>query len=203
MKIALSEYLRHIGELIASKKKFWEKIYDNKETHWLKKEVSLLTKSVVKKYGPFKNVLEIGSAGGIDTFYLAKHTKKITGIDIVEDAVEIANFKLKEQNKNIRKKIKFQVGDAEKLEFPDSKFDLVYSLSVLHTTDISKSLKEIDRVLTDNGHAVLYVLTEGKFNKNRFLDTCRKYFIIENKDEVFFKDKDEKHKALIVFLRKK
>lgn len=202
MKIAIADFLRN--KLIASKKEFWKKIYDNKETHWLKKEVSILTKDVVKKYGPFKNILEIGSAGGIDTFYLAKHTKRIIGIDIVEDAIKIADLRLKKQNKDIRKKIKFQIGDAEKLKFPDTTFDFVYSLSVLHSTDISKSLKEVHRVLTEDGHAVLYVfIGKKKLNKDHFLSVCKKYFIIEDENITNVKDKKEKHKALIVFLRKK
>lgn len=196
---------------IASKKKFWEKIYKKDETHWLDKDISKLTKDAVKRYGPFENVLEIGSAGGIDTFYLAKHTKnRIIGIDLVEDAVETAKQNLKDQSDKIKEKIKFQVGDVEKLKFPDSHFDFIYSLSVLHSTDISKSLKEIHRVLTESGHAVLYILLplsgREKVVKNHFLDVCKKYFIIEDQEETAFKDKEdknkeEKHKALIVFLK--
>jgi len=167
----------------------------------MNKEVSKLAKDAVKKYAPFKNVLEIGSAGGIDTFYLAKYTKKITGIDIVIDAIETANIRLKEYNEDIRRKVKFCLGDTEKLKFPDATFDFVYSLSVLHSTDITKSLKEIFRVLTKDGHAIVYILIgKNKLNPFYFLSLIKKYFILENKYEVDVKK--EKHKALIVFLRK-
>jgi ubiquinone/menaquinone biosynthesis C-methylase UbiE len=194
---------------IASEKKFWEKIYKEDETHWLDKDVSKLTKDAVKRYGPFKNILEIGSAGGIDTFYLAKHTQKIIGIDLVEDAVETAKQNLKNQSDKVKEKVKFQVGDVEKLKFPDSHFDFIYSLSVLHSTNISKSLKEIHRVLTDDGHAVLYVFIgkgKEKVVKNHFLDVCKEYFTVEDQEEVAFQDKEDKHekenhKALIVFLK--
>jgi ubiquinone/menaquinone biosynthesis C-methylase UbiE len=189
---------------IASEKKFWENIYENEETHWLDKSVSKLTKDAAKKYGPFENVLEIGSASGIDTFYLAKHTQKIIGIDLAEDVVEIAKQNLKNQSDKIKEKVKFQVGDVEKLIFPDTHFDFVFSLSVLHSTNISKSLKEIHRVLTANGHAVLYVFIgkgKEKVVKNHFLDVCKKYFTVEDQKEVTFQDKEEKHKALIVFLK--
>jgi len=189
----------------ASKKKFWENIYKNEETHWLDKDVSKLTKEATRRYGPFENVLEIGSASGIDTFYLAKHTKnKIIGIDLTKDAVDIAKKKLKNQSDKVKEKVTFQVGDVEKLKFPDAYFDFVYSLSVLHSTDISKSLKEIHRVLTADGHATLYVFIgkgKEKVVKNHFLDVCKKYFIIEDQEEVAFKDEEEKHRALIVFLK--
>ena len=117
---------------IASKKILWENIYKNEKTHWLDKDVSKLTKSAARRYGPFENVLEIGSASGIDTFYLARHTKNIIGIDLTKDAVEIAKQNLKNQSDKIKEKVKFQVGDVEKLKFPDAHFDFVYSLSVLH-----------------------------------------------------------------------
>lgn len=190
---------------IASKKRFWENIYKNEETHWLDKDVSKLTKDAAKRYGPFENILEIGSANGVDTFYLAKHTKnKIIGIDLTKDAVDVAKQNLKNQSDKIKEKVTFQEGDVEKLKFPDEHFDFVYSLSVLHSTDISKSLKEIHRVLTVDGHAILYVFIgkgKEKVVKNHFLDVCKKYFAMEDQKEVTFQDKEEKHKALIVFLK--
>ena len=191
-----------------SDKKFWKKVYDDGEEHWTKKKPSNLTKSIVKKYGKFDRILEIGCAAGIDTFLLATIARKeIVGIDIVPEAVEMAKENLKEQSKGIRDKVKFRTGDAEDLKYKDEAFDFVYSLSVLHTTDINKSLKEIRRVLNDEGKAVIYVFIgkgRNELNPKEFISVCEKYFdLTEKPEEVEVQDKEEKHKALIVHLEVK
>ena len=192
-----------------SEKEFWDDIYKNDETHWENKNVSNLTKKVVNKYKKFNNILEIGCAAGIDTFYLAKYTKdKIIGIDIVSSVINKAKENLKNQNKDIQSKVSFEEGDAEKLKFKDKSFDFVYSLSVLHSTDTSKSIKEIRRVLIDDGNAVIYVYigkNKEEIDKNVFINNVSKYFKIVNEKEIeISKDKgNDKHKALIVWLEVK
>lgn len=189
--------------LYESDKKFWKKVYDKEEEHWTKKEPSNLTKKVVNKYDKFDRILEVGCAAGIDTFLLATITKdKIIGIDITEEAIELAKKNLKEQPKKIREKVKFEIGDVENLKYKDEKFDFVYSLSVLHTTDIDKSLKEIRRVLNDDGKAVIYVfIGKGKkeLDPKKFIAACKKYFNISEKPEKV-KTKDKEHTAMIVHL---
>lgn len=202
---------KEINIFFESEKKFWTDVYEEDEAHWIDKDVSNLTKAAVKKYGDFKNVLEIGCAAGIDTFYLAKHSERIVGIDIVEDVVKIAKKNLKQQPKEIREKIKFEVGDAEKLRFKDAQFDFVYSLSVLHSTNVNKSLKEVRRVLSDEGHAVIYVYVGGDggdliADNDKFIGVCEKYFIVEKREAVKIKSDGEdkhKHEALIVYLKTK
>jgi len=202
--------MRLLNFINESEKEFWEDVYNSDDDHWVDKEVSRLTKSVVNKYGNFNNVLEIGCAAGIDTFYLAQYSKKVIGIDIVADVIKLANNNLKKQNKTIQSRIKFDIGDAEKLKYNDKQFDFVYSLSVLHSTDYKKSLKEVRRVLTDDGNAVIYVYIGGNTddkvaNKDDFIKECEKYFDIEKKTEIETK-KDaggNYHKALILFLKVK
>jgi len=189
--------------LYESDKRFWKKIYNKEEEHWTEKEPSNLTKKVVNEYDKFDRILEIGCAAGIDTFLLATITKdKIIGIDITEEAIELAKKNLKEQSKRIRKKVKFEIGDVEHLKYEDDEFDFVYSLSVLHTTDINKSLKEIHRVLNDDGKAVIYVfIGKGKkeLDPKKFMTVCKKYFNIDKKPEKV-KTKDKEHTAMIVYL---
>lgn len=197
--------MRFINYVIESELKFWSKIYDENAMHWTDKSPSNLTKATIKKYGPFKSVLEIGCAAGIDTFLLARHSDKIIGIDIVHAAIEIANTNLKKQLKKIKNRIKFEVGDAENLKYAEKSFDLVYSLSVLHSTDPSKSIPEVRRVLKDDGHFVVYVYVKpGKegINEEVFINECKKYFKIEkmSKHEIKEDNGGDFHIALILFL---
>ena len=86
----------------------------------------------------------------------------------------------------------------------------MYSLSVLHSTDYKISLKEVRRVLTDDGKAVIYVYIDGNTNdkvadKEDFKKVCKKYFNIVKEQEVETK-KDSGgnyHIALIVYLEVK
>lgn len=189
-----------------SELKFWKEIYKNDETHWLDKSPSNLAKLAIRKYGPFKNVLEIGCAGGIDSFLFAEHCNKLIGIDIVPEAIEIANKNLQNKPQKIRNKIKFEVGDAEKMKFSDKSFDFVYSLSVLHSTNINSSIPEIRRVLTDDGHAVIYVYlktdkTDEGIEKYLFINACKDKFKIEKttEHEIASDDGGDSHVACIVF----
>jgi len=198
--------------LYESDKKFWKDIYDKEEDHWVNKEPSNLTKKIIIRYDKFDKigkVLEIGCAAGIDTFILATIANKVVGIDIVPEAIKIAKENLKEQPKKIRDRVTFKVGDAEHLDFKDGEFNFVYSLSVLHTTNINKSLKEIRRVLDDDdGKAVIYVFI-GKGDKElspkEFIFACEKYFnIVEEPEKIKVKkDKEDDHTAMIVHLEVK
>jgi ubiquinone/menaquinone biosynthesis C-methylase UbiE len=197
----LSQYLSE------SEKEFWEDVYDEEESHWETKDVSRLTKAVIRKYKKFDKVLEIGSAAGIDTFYLAEYCKSIIGIDIVKDVVATANKNLKNQSKKIQARCSFQQGDAEKLVFDDGQFDFVYSLSVLHSTDLSISLAEVNRVLADDGHAVIYVFVGGDegTDKDKFIELCDDIFTIDKTDDIIVKEDagGDQHNACIVWLSKK
>jgi ubiquinone/menaquinone biosynthesis C-methylase UbiE len=197
-----------IIEIIESEKKFWASIYKSEKAHWLDKKPSNLSKKVVRKFGNLGNVLEIGCAAGIDTFYLAEHSTSIVGIDIVPDAIEIAKENLTKLKPSIQKKITFETGDAERLKYRDDSFDFVYSLSVLHSTNISKSLPEVKRVLTDKGRAVIYVYTgDGKeeVDQDKFLDVCQDLFEVTKQEEIEIKKDagEDTHHALIVWLEVK
>lgn len=197
-------YLFEIGE-----KKFWNEVYKKDQDHWVDKKISNLTKYACKKYGPFKNVLEVGCAAGIDTFYIAENTsEQVIGIDIVPKAIEIAQTNLAEQPEEIQKKVILETGDVENLKYQDKQFDFIYSLSVLHSTDITKSFKEIKRVLTADGKAVIYVYLNEKEHNNSysekdFVDEASKYFeIIKTQIKEIPSDAGgDNHTALIMELK--
>ncbi|OGE80341.1 MAG: hypothetical protein A2826_02705 [Candidatus Doudnabacteria bacterium RIFCSPHIGHO2_01_FULL_43_23] len=67
------------------------------------------------------------------------------GIDISRDYIEYA----RQKNKG-----KFQVMDATKMEFPDSSFDIVFVMAILHhlnDSDTEAILSEVKRVLRPGG----------------------------------------------------
>lgn len=106
-------------------------------------------------------VLEIGCGLGTDGAQFAQAGADYTGIDLTDAAIDLA-----------RKRFElfhlpgtFQTGDAEKLNFPDETFDLIYSHGVLHhTPDIQSAVREIHRVLRPGGRSKVMLYHRNSYN---------------------------------------
>ena len=111
------------------------------------------------KYHYGEEVLEIGVGVGTDLMQYAKHGAIVSGIDLTQNAIDLTkrNFELK--------KLKYKYlesQDAENLSFADNSFDLVYSFGVLHhTPNTDKAIKEVHRVLKQNGKAIIMLYSRG------------------------------------------
>ena len=106
-------------------------------------------------------VLEIGCGLGTDGAEFAKAGADYTGVDLTEAAVDLARkrFELSDLPG------KFQTADAEKLDFADESFDIVYSHGVLHhTPDTAQAISEIHRVLRPGGRAVVMLYHRNSYN---------------------------------------
>lgn len=136
----------------------WAKAYEEGTPHWAEsQEPSVFAPQLLEMLGKESGnkILEIGAGDGRDSIFFAKKGNEVTGIDIAPGAIEMA--KKNAQSAGMLDKITFQVGDAERLQFGDSSFDGVFSISVLHATDLNLSLKEIARVLRHGGKAIIYL----------------------------------------------
>ncbi len=97
--------------------------------------------------GPGKRVLEIGCGTGDLSILCAKSGATVVGVDISENAINIARQKAQEANSNAS----FEVGDIENLPFENRSFDLVLDREVLSSTMLDQVLRECSRVLSDDG----------------------------------------------------
>ena len=106
-------------------------------------------------------VLEIGCGLGTDGAQFAKAGAEYTGIDLTEAAIDLARRRFAVSGLHGE----FQVSDAEKLDFPDDSFDVVYSHGVLHhTPDVESAICEIHRVLKPGGRAMVMLYHRGSYN---------------------------------------
>jgi ubiquinone/menaquinone biosynthesis C-methylase UbiE len=106
-------------------------------------------------------VLEIGCGLGTDGAQFARAGADYTGIDLTEAAIDLARRRFALAGL----KGDFRVSDAEKLDFADESFDLVYSHGVLHhTPDIEAAIGEVYRVLKPGGRAVIMLYHRGSYN---------------------------------------
>jgi SAM-dependent methyltransferase len=107
------------------------------------------------------DVLEIGCGLGTDGAQFAKAGANYTGIDLTEAAVSLA----KRRFELFQLPGTFRIADAERLDFPNHSFDLVYSHGVLHhTPDTTAAVREIHRVLRPGGKAVVMLYHRDSYN---------------------------------------
>ncbi len=101
------------------------------------------------------DVLDIGCGTGFFALMLAARGHRVTGLDIAESMLERARAKAAEAEAEIR----FDLGDAERPDYPDASFDLIVERHVIWTLpDPATALSEWFRVLRPGG---LLVLVEG------------------------------------------
>lgn len=98
----------------------------------------------------FKNILDIGCAGGTITNNISHifPQAKITGVDVYPRAIEYGRRKYPD--------IKFVLGDAQNIPFKNKSFDLVVCYETLeHLINPLEALREIKRVLKSDGVALI------------------------------------------------
>ena len=193
----------------------WKAEYKKGIPHWAKDMTpSVFAKEFVKlmKEHGVDSILEIGCGNGRDSILFAKSGFKATSIDIVPKAVELA----KSNAEKAKVGIEFKVANVEKLPFEDSSFGAVFTLSVLHSTNLKKSLPEVARVLELNGVVFIYIYGDTQFENgkpkedtikfNDYLQTLRNEGFkvlksyIEQEDK--FDDFGEKHRIFVVLLQR-
>lgn len=85
----------------------------------------------------------------------------IVGVDISDVAIEKAKKLFSNQH------VKYLVHDVETLPFPDNSFDVVVSLeTVEHLSNPEKFLKELHRVLKENGTAIISCPNDNYYAQN-------------------------------------
>jgi SAM-dependent methyltransferase len=107
-----------------------------------------------------ETILEVGCGQGTDAITVCAQKKKgrYVGLDLSEVSLESAGKALEEYAETAALAVRpdFRRGDAERLDFPDSSFDCVFSHGVLHHTEnIGLAVREIHRVVKPGGHVLI------------------------------------------------
>ena len=121
-----------------------------------KKHMGMIGKKIAKsliKYG-FREgrIIDVGCGFGIMAVEIAKAIPgvKITGIDLSQPLLEIANSLAKEAG--VSDRVVFQKGDVQKIEFADDSFDIAINTFIIHIVENPLAmLNEIERVVKPEG----------------------------------------------------
>ena len=130
----------------------------NSETENLKND------SQVFRFSDFQiqkdsQVLDVACGTADSTIALAKAgIHSVTGIDISEGMLKVGEEKVKDLN--LSSAINFKVEECENLSFNDNTFDAAFiAFGIRNFEDKKKGLKELRRVLKDNGHLLILELS--------------------------------------------
>lgn len=148
------------------KKKYITKIGANawseshKKVHGITEEDKGLVNLISKVTKFDSNLLDVGIATGfpyVDLLYSKKKEYKISGIDLVNELIEICN----KDYPNVNAK----VGDAESIPFIKNSFDTTFCFnSTWYFPDFTKALLEMKRVTKKDGYIIFNMINLG--NKN-------------------------------------
>jgi len=104
------------------------------------------------------SILEVGCGFGATALHVGRGQREMVGVDAAPTAIETARHLAAG-----RPEMRFEVMDATRLEFPDGRFDLAYSIDLiehLHPDDVGRHLLEIRRVLRPGGRLVVKTPSE-------------------------------------------
>lgn len=118
---------------------------------------------VLEPYRP-KSLMDV--ATGTGDFAIQAFSKlrpeELIGTDISEGMMNVARQKV--TSYGLESCISFEKEDCTALSFPDNRFDAVtVAFGVRNFEDLDKGLREINRVLKENGHLVILELSEPEW----------------------------------------
>jgi SAM-dependent methyltransferase len=99
-----------------------------------------------------KRVLDLGCGAGESSVGLALAGAQVAAVDLSPGMLDVT-MRLAERYGVVDRVAPYCM-PAERLDFPDAAFDLVYGRDVLHHTDLERSIPEVARVLKAGGMAI-------------------------------------------------
>ena len=147
----------------------WEDIYKNEAESYNYYNIFKPHEDIPKvieyfKLNGVKTVLDIGCGAGRNLLPLTKQGFNTFGYDLSPEGIKLAKKQLKKEELNADLKV---LNFSDHLPYKDNFFDAAISIQVLQhgfESDIKKSIKEIFRILKENG--IIFVTLCGKYDPN-------------------------------------
>lgn len=157
-------------------------IYNLSSKHWWYQGMKNISMTLLKKYVSPKKKIKVLDAG-CGTGFMLPHLGifgDVQGIDISDEALRICHE---------QKYFMAQKASIDNIPFKDQEFDLAVSLDVLYHLDVKddlKALKELYRILKNNGYLMIRVPadTVPSSNHDKIVSTRNRYTKKELKNKI-------------------
>ncbi|KAK7066306.1 hypothetical protein SK128_005081 [Halocaridina rubra] len=102
---------------------------------------------------PGQLVLDVGCGTGGSAFFMARYYGvDVLGVDLSQNMIDIALYRLAREDKEVKEKVKFEVADITKVNYENEKFDVIYSRdTILHILDKETLYKQLYKWLKPGG----------------------------------------------------
>lgn len=133
-------------------KNYFNTAYKTGSDIWTHFPIQVKGIKFIEKLSSGSFILEIGSGRGLFAKQLAEAGFRVVGIDFESEIVAKTNEEVK--NWGLSGKLKFMVGEALHLPFPDAGFDGVCAIGLMeniHAEDWPQYANEVNRVLKPGG----------------------------------------------------
>lgn len=124
-----------------------------------------LSRRIAEEVGSVGRVLDVATGTGLAALELAKNVGLVEAIDFAPEMIAVAQRKADEMKAT---NVKFSLGSAYELEFPDHVFDAVVILNALHAMEQpGRALAEARRVLKPEGLLIVPTPCHGETQETR------------------------------------
>lgn len=147
-------------DIIENSKNFWNQVHSNNRRDSIKIDDWLDNFSDIIENCKTP-IIDLGCGSGNDTLYLLNKGKEVIPCDLSKNSID----SIKKEFPEIKDALCFNMLDG--LPFKDSSCDLIIADLCLHyftEADTKKVLKDIQRVLTKNGHLIFRVNSVNDVN---------------------------------------
>lgn len=128
--------------------------YSNKKYYSITRMSDKCVDALISKYCRNATVLDYCCGLGRSSVRLAQVSSFVHGIDISAESINTARMSASDEG--ISDKTRFEVMDAENLNYDNNTFDVVYCCGVLHHLDLGKAYSEISRVIKPSGIVICH-----------------------------------------------
>lgn len=103
--------------------------------------------------GKTSHALDLGCGNGGIAEYIADVTgAKVTGVDYIPEAIEIAQARTQPRSERLQ----FQVMDIARLELPPASFDVIVAVDTLYFSDLDETLTRMANLLKPGGRMGIF-----------------------------------------------